>query len=154
MYAILPFCVFIAPPVVGFFADKLGNYIRVLLMSIVGCAFFHSLLLAVPTNLRHVDYPETTMTMADTDVSLKWKTCGAEQACTKIRLVRHHNITALLLQCPCQEPRGEGEGPDPNLLRDGQLHPELSGSRRTDDRPALPGYPRHLREHHLWPDWT
>ena len=26
MYAILPFCVFIAPPVVGFFADKLGNY--------------------------------------------------------------------------------------------------------------------------------
>ena len=85
MYAILPFCVFIAPPVVGFFADKLGNYIRVLLMSIVGCAFFHSLLLAVPTNLRHVDYPETIMTMKETDVSLKWKTCGAEQACTKIR---------------------------------------------------------------------
>ena len=87
MYAILPFCVFIAPPVVGFFADKLGNYIRVLLMSIIGCAFFHSLLLAVPTNLRHVDYPETTMTMTETDVSLKWKPCDAEKACTKIRLV-------------------------------------------------------------------
>jgi len=85
MYAILPFCVFIAPPVVGFFADKLGNYIRVLLMSIIGCAFFHSLLLAVPTNLRHVDYPETTMTMTETDVSLKWKPCDAEKACTKIR---------------------------------------------------------------------
>merc|ERR550519_1650607 len=25
------------------------------------------------------------MTMSNTDVSLKWKTCGAEQACTKIR---------------------------------------------------------------------
>ena len=85
MYAILPFCVFIAPPVVGFFADILGNYIRVLLMSIIGCAFFHSLLLAVPTNLRHVDYPETTMTMTETDVSLKWKPCDAEKACTKIR---------------------------------------------------------------------
>ena len=98
MYAILPFCVFIAPPVVGFFADKLGNYIRVLLMSIVGCAFFHSLLLAVPTNLRHVDYPETNMTMKETDVSLQWKTCGADQACTKIRF--HSDkiiITALLL---------------------------------------------------------
>ena len=35
-YAILPFCVFIAPPLVGFFADKLGNYVRVLLLSIVG----------------------------------------------------------------------------------------------------------------------
>merc|ERR1719384_814979 len=84
MYAILPFCVFIAPPVVGFFADKLGNYIRVLLMSIVGCAFFHSLLLAVPTNPRHVDYPETTMTMAKENVNLKWEQCEAK-GCTTIR---------------------------------------------------------------------
>ena len=28
IYTILPFCVFLAPPVVGFFADKLGNYTR------------------------------------------------------------------------------------------------------------------------------
>eukprot|EP00092_Neocalanus_flemingeri_P035258 GFUD01038362.1.p1 GENE.GFUD01038362.1~~GFUD01038362.1.p1 ORF type:complete len:656 (-),score=158.45 GFUD01038362.1:44-2011(-) len=84
MYAILPFCVFIAPPIVGFFADKLGNYMRALLMSIVGCAIFHTLLLAVPTNLSHVDYPHTTLTMKHTDVELKWAPC-AEQACTKIR---------------------------------------------------------------------
>ena len=32
MYAILPFCVFIAPPVVGFFADKLGNYLIMTMM--------------------------------------------------------------------------------------------------------------------------
>merc|ERR1719341_2747495 len=84
MYAILPFCVFIAPPIVGFFADKLGNYMRALLMSIIGCAIFHTLLLAVPTNLSHVDYPHTTLTMKDTDVSLKWAQCE-EKACSKIR---------------------------------------------------------------------
>merc|ERR1719516_213394 len=84
MYAILPFCVFIAPPIVGFFADKLGNYMRALYLSIIGCAIFHTLLLAVPTNLSHVDYPHTTLTMKDTDVSLKWAACG-EKACTKIR---------------------------------------------------------------------
>ena len=136
-YAILPFCVFIAPPLVGFFADKLGNYVRVLLLSIVGwvsfsldvscieyksctlvvdmicflqdeiliwytphrCAVFHTLLLAVPTmtrwihnhqfpqefhkfnflaiiswhwkSSRHVDYPNTNMTMTHGDVKLK-----------------------------------------------------------------------------------
>ena len=89
MYAILPFCVFIAPPVVGFFADKLGNYIRVLLMSIIGCAFFHTLLLAVPTNLHHVDYPHTSMSMENSDVNLRWQPChqedGAENTCTTIR---------------------------------------------------------------------
>ena len=84
MYAILPFCVFIAPPVVGFFADKLGNYIRVLLMSIIGCAIFHTLLLAVPTNLHHVDYPQTSMTMERNMVNLKWETCE-EKTCTTIR---------------------------------------------------------------------
>ena len=84
MYAILPFCVFIAPPVVGFFADKLGNYIRVLLMSIIGCAIFHTLLLAVPTNLHHVDYPQTSMTMVRNMVNLKWETCE-EKTCTTIR---------------------------------------------------------------------
>jgi len=84
MYAILPFCVFIAPPIVGFFADKLGNYMRALLVSIVGCAIFHTLLLAVPTNLSHVDYPHTTLTMDNNTVSLKWAPCE-EKACTKIR---------------------------------------------------------------------
>ena len=28
IYTILPFCAFIAPPIVGFFGDKIGNYIR------------------------------------------------------------------------------------------------------------------------------
>ena len=86
MYAILPFCVFIAPPIVGFFADKLGNYIRVLLMSIVGCAIFHTLLLAVPTNKHHVDYPNMTMSMTDHNVLLKWEPCPLKQNdCTMIR---------------------------------------------------------------------
>jgi len=88
MYAILPFCVFIAPPIVGFFADKLGNYLRALYMSILGCAIFHTLLLAVPTNLSHVDYPQTNLTMTNSAVSLKWEPCGdnaGNEACTKIK---------------------------------------------------------------------
>lgn len=28
IYTILPFCVFVAPPIVGFLGDKLGNYVR------------------------------------------------------------------------------------------------------------------------------
>ena len=28
IYTILPFCVFIAPPIVGFFGDKMGNFKR------------------------------------------------------------------------------------------------------------------------------
>jgi len=83
MYAILPFCVFIAPPLVGFFADKLGNYIRVLLMSIIGCALFHTLLLAVPTMTHHVDYPPTQMTMRGADVHLNWDLCP-DSSCTLI----------------------------------------------------------------------
>lgn len=85
MYAILPFCVFIAPPLVGFMADKLGNYVRVLLVSIVGCAVFHTLLLAVPTNLHRVDYPETNMTWEQTSVNLKWEHCPDREDCTTIR---------------------------------------------------------------------
>jgi len=84
MYAILPFCVFIAPPLVGFFADKLGNYVRVLLLSIVGCAVFHTLLLAVPTMTRHVDYPNTNMTMTHGDVKLQWQNCP-DTSCTVIQ---------------------------------------------------------------------
>ena len=58
-------------------------------MSIVGCAFFHTLLLAVPTNLHHVDYPHTSMSMENSDVNLRWQPChqedGAENTCTTIR---------------------------------------------------------------------
>jgi len=85
MYAILPFCAFIAPPIVGFMADKLGNYVRVMVMSIVCCAAFHSLLLAVPKNLTRVDYPETRMTMKDTKVNLDWDQCDLKMGgCTQI----------------------------------------------------------------------
>ncbi|XP_023340878.1 uncharacterized protein LOC111710915 isoform X2 [Eurytemora carolleeae] len=86
MYAILPFSVFIGPPIVGFFADKLGNYMRVLLLNIVGCAVFHTLLLAVPTNLHRVHYPNTTLSMVGRNVNLTWAKCaGKGNGCTHIR---------------------------------------------------------------------
>jgi len=86
MYAILPFCVFIAPPIVGFFADKMGNYVKVLLLSIIGSAVFHTLLLAVPTNLHKVTYPNTMLSMVGKDVNLTWDICAGDgKGCTNIR---------------------------------------------------------------------
>ena len=35
------------------------------------CAVFHTLLLAVPTMTRHVDYPPTNMTMVGGEVKLQ-----------------------------------------------------------------------------------
>jgi len=86
MYAILPFCVFIAPPIVGFLADKVGNYMRVLYLSMIGCLVFHTLLLAVPTNLHRVTYPSTRLDMVGKDVNLTWNLCpGPDTSCTHIR---------------------------------------------------------------------
>ena len=75
----------LAPPLVGFFADKLGNYVRVLVMSIIACAIFHTLLLAVPTMNKQVDYPDTKMTMQASKVTLEWEKCIEETKCSKIR---------------------------------------------------------------------
>lgn len=86
MYAILPFCVFIAPPIVGFFADKLGNYTRVLLANIILCAAFHTLLLAVPSADHHVNYPDSDLKIVGKDVHLSWKLCENDgSGCTRIR---------------------------------------------------------------------
>ena len=61
IYSVLPFCVFTGPPIVGFFADKLGNYTRVNMIFIVLCGAFHSSLLFVPKTTNSVTMPEANI---------------------------------------------------------------------------------------------
>ena len=63
IYSILPFAVFTGPPIVGFFADKLGDYTKVNMIFIVLCGLFHSLLLLVPKTVTTTTYPSTTFTI-------------------------------------------------------------------------------------------
>ena len=48
IYAILPFTALVSSPAIGFLADKLGSFTRVLMLTLVGDAVFYGLLLAVP----------------------------------------------------------------------------------------------------------
>jgi len=75
IYTILPFCVFIAPPLVGFFADKLGNYTRVLMVNVVLTGVFHTLLLAVPHTVVKDQYPTMNATVVEGSVLFKWDEC-------------------------------------------------------------------------------
>ena len=42
MYAVLPFTIFLAPPLVGFLADKMGSYTRSLILTLIGSGIFHT----------------------------------------------------------------------------------------------------------------
>ena len=50
IYAILPFTSLVSSPIVGFLADKLGSYTKVLILTLLGDGLFYSLLLAVPVS--------------------------------------------------------------------------------------------------------
>ena len=57
LYSVLPFCVFLAPPIVGFLADKIGNYKKVLYICILFTGLFHTSLLLVPKTARITNIP-------------------------------------------------------------------------------------------------
>ena len=63
IYSIIPFCIFLAPPLVGFVADKLGNYTRVIMIFMVLTGLFHTALLFVPPTITHVTRPNTAVTI-------------------------------------------------------------------------------------------
>ena len=63
IYSIIPFCIFLAPPLVGFVADKLGNYTRVIMIFMVLTGLFHTALLFVPPTITHVSRPNTAVTI-------------------------------------------------------------------------------------------
>jgi len=75
IYAVIPFTVFVAPAAVGYLADKMGSFTRVLMFTLAGSALFHSTLLLVPPVVRQTHYPlqsaQLQMTSNGT-VHLKW----------------------------------------------------------------------------------
>ena len=63
IYSILPFCVFLAPPLVGFLADRLGNYKKVVYGCILLTGVFHTSLLFVPATVRVRDSPSVAFNL-------------------------------------------------------------------------------------------
>ena len=63
IYSILPFCVFLAPPLVGFLADKIGDYKKVVRGCILLTGVFHTSLLFVPATLTVRDTPSVSVNL-------------------------------------------------------------------------------------------
>lgn len=61
IYAVLPFTSFLGPPLLGFMADKLGQYKAVLILATFINGLSHSLLLAVPTYSETPIYSTTLL---------------------------------------------------------------------------------------------
>ena len=61
MYAVLPFTIFLAPPLVGFLADKMGSYTRALILTLIGSGIFHTVLLFLPKVKEVEIMPSSTL---------------------------------------------------------------------------------------------
>ena len=75
IYSILPFCVFIGPPIVGFVADKIGDYSRVNMIFMVLMGVFHTALLFVPPTVNVVTQPDTRINIRGSEVNIAWSHC-------------------------------------------------------------------------------
>ena len=75
IYSILPFTVFVGPPIVGFIADKIGNYTRVNMIFIVVMGVFHTSLLFVPSTTRVSSQPDTRFQIKGSEFNLIWNEC-------------------------------------------------------------------------------
>lgn len=105
IYAVLPFTSLISSPLVGFLADKLGSYTKVIMMSVTGDAILFSLLLLIP-KVKYITQasPGLNFTMTIDHAHLKWNPCpdGSERA---LHLENGLSLDTLelsncLLQCP------------------------------------------------------
>ena len=89
IYAVLPFTIFIAPPAIGYLADKLGSFTRVLFLTLLGTGIFHTALLFIPTNIRLCDSSNMTrFSLANDTATFSWTTCYLEK--TKNHTANEH----------------------------------------------------------------
>ena len=80
IYAVLPFTIFIAPPAIGFLADKLGSFTRVLFLTLLGTGIFHSMLLFVPKNLKIGEPPKnTSLYLVNDTATFSWTPCNLDK---------------------------------------------------------------------------
>ena len=75
IYSILPFCVFIGPPIVGFVADKIGDYSRVNMIFMVMMGVFHTALLFVPPMVNVITQPESRVNIRGSEFNIAWNQC-------------------------------------------------------------------------------
>ena len=74
---ILPFLFVSAPPFVGYMADKLGSYTRVLVLTLLGSGVFHTVLLFLPSVSEVTTYPvSSSFEFIGTSAVLKWSKCS------------------------------------------------------------------------------
>ena len=95
IYSILPFCVFIGPPIVGFVADKIGDYSRVNMIFMVIMGVFHTALLFVPPTVNVISQPETEVIIRGSKFNIAWSECsntdGMMEAIDDICKTKIHN---------------------------------------------------------------
>ena len=79
MYAVLPFTIFLAPPLVGYMADKLGSYTRVLILTLFGSGVFHTVLLFLPSVQEIVLLPQTSHFEFEGNLTtFEWSKCKGD----------------------------------------------------------------------------
>ena len=109
IYSILPFCVFIGPPIVGFVADKIGDYSRVNMIFMVLMGVFHTALLFVPPTVNVISQPEARLNISGSEFNLAWSQCqdsGGETEVIddicKTKIHRKGKVSIKLTHCEVQ----------------------------------------------------
>ena len=105
MYAVLPFTIFMAPPLVGYMADKIGSYTRVLMLSLLGSGIFHTVLLFLPSIVEVGVRPETmTFLYEGNTTQFNWAGCQGGSPCDFQFHDDHHlqelQMEDCQLECP------------------------------------------------------
>ena len=103
IYAVLPFTIFLGIPLVGFMADKLGSFTRVLILTLLGSGVFHTVLLFLPSITEVVLQPETSnFTFEGNSIEFHWSKCQGSDSCPTWNAndVNKLELEGCELQCP------------------------------------------------------
>ena len=101
IYAVLPFAIFLAIPFVGFLADKIGSFTRVLYLTLLGSGVFHTVLVFLPLVTEVVLQPEmSNVTFEDNSTIFQWSECQGSDLCPTWNEVNRLEMEGCEIQCP------------------------------------------------------
>ena len=103
MYAVLPFTIFLAPPLVGFMADKMGSYTRVLILTLFGSGVFHTVLLFLPSIVNVELQPSSSTFAFEGNLThFSWSGCeGRDELCPQFQdTLSQMELDGCNLHCP------------------------------------------------------